>query len=139
MISKEAADAIARVLLEQARDESKRRKNAMARHGLVLYRFPELKQFEPWQRHVIVRRCSALVNREALTVALCAAWLVFILAIAVAHPSPVLGVSVGELTVLGGLLFVAFHRWRVRRYARAFLAFVQDREAPVASHPGPKA
>jgi hypothetical protein len=130
MISKEAADAIARVLLEQAGRESALRKNAIARRGLVFYRFSELGQFELWQRDVITRRCASLVNREPVTVALYGIWLSFVLAVAFFHPSPVFGVRVGGLVVLGGLLLVAFHRWRVRQYVRAFLDFVQSREGP---------
>ncbi|MFC5499073.1 hypothetical protein ACFPOE_16110 [Caenimonas terrae] len=136
MISREAADAIARVLLEQARGESERRKNAMARHAQLFYRFPELRQFQPWQRNVITRRCSDLVKREPLMLTLYIAWLSFVLAIAFFHPSPLLGDSAGTTVVLGGIVLTVFQRWRVRRYVRAFVAFVQSREAGSADHRG---
>lgn len=112
------------MLLEQARGESEHRKNAMARYGLLFYRFPELKQFKLWQRDVITRGCISLVHREPVTVTRYAAWLLFVLAVVFFHPSPVLGVSLGGLGVLGDWLLLAFHTWRVRRYVRTFLAFM---------------
>jgi hypothetical protein len=127
MISKESADAIAQVLLEQAHGELNQRKNAMARRRSWLYQFPELKQFQPWQRDVITRRCAELVNREPVTIALLMVWLSCVMAVAFAFPMPFPGISRGPLIVFAGLALLAFHRWRVRQNVRAFVEFVRER------------
>jgi hypothetical protein len=129
MITKESADALAQVLLEQEQRLSDDRKNAMARRGLWLYRYGELKRFKPWQREVIIRRCAQLANREPLLFIVFGAWLLLALAIAFNFQANVFGFGRGYAIALLGLAVVVFHRWRVRQYVRAFLEFVYERSS----------
>ncbi len=120
---------IAQALLEDARSQSNERKNAAVRGRLLVFRFPELKRFEPWQRNLITRRCSGLVMREPITIFLFILWLLFACAVWFMPPPRLLGVvSLGQLSVLVGLLLLLFHRIRVRQYVRAFLKFVEARQ-----------
>ena len=128
MISKESADAIAQALLEQAQSELNQRKNAMARHGRLFYRFPELNQFEPWKRDVITRRCESLVHREPAILVLFAVWLLFALALAFNLRVSFFRFSLGQFVVFAGLLIFVFHRWRVGQNVRAFVKFAQEHE-----------
>jgi hypothetical protein len=129
MITKETADALAQLLLEQEQRQSTERKNARARRSHLLYRFPELKRFEPWQRELITRRCAELVLREPLIFAGFFVWLAGAVAVAFNVPSRVFGVSSGLFIVILGLALLLFHRWRVRHNVRAFLRFIRDRQA----------
>ena len=128
MISKESAEAIARVLLEQAQGKLNQRKNATARRSHLFSRFSELKRFEPWQRFVITKRCAALVNREPVVVVWFAALFALSLTEALTFRSPILGFRLGLFGVFAWLALLAFYRWRVRQNVRAFVEFVQDRE-----------
>lgn len=128
MISKETAEALAQALLEPAQRELRERRNARVRYGLLFYRFPELKRFEPWQRDVITRRCVALVNQEPLTIVLFAVWLLFIVAASPFFlPVRLFGVGSGPV-MLFGLFLLLLHSVRVRRHVRAFVDFVEERE-----------
>ena len=127
MITKEVADALAQVLLDQEQRLSDERKNAMARRGLWLYRYGELKRFKPWQREVITRRCAQLANREPLLFIVFAVWLLLTGVVAFKFQSNFFGIGRGSAIVLLGLCVVVFHRWRVKQYVRAFCKFVQER------------
>ena len=128
MITKEAADALSQVLLEREQRQSTDRKNARARRSQVLYRFPELKGFEPWQRELITRHCAELALREPLILVAFFVWLAVAIAVAFDLPSRTLGVSSGPIIVVLGLSLSLFHRWRVQQNVRAFLKFVGERQ-----------
>jgi hypothetical protein len=128
MITKETADALAQVLLDQEQRQSTDRKNAQARRSGWLYRFPELKGFQPWQRELITRRCAELVLREPLIFVAFFVWLAVAVAVAFNLPSRVFGVSSGLVIMVLGLALLLLHRWRVRHNVRAFLQFVASEE-----------
>ena len=135
MITKETADALAQVLLGQEQRQSDDRKNARARRSGLLYRFAELSDFQPWQREVITRRCAELVLREPMTVIVFAAWLLLVIALAFNLSARPFGISLGPVVVVCGLSLLLFHRWRVRRYVRAFLQFANEqRESSEDAH-----
>jgi hypothetical protein len=128
MISREAAEAIAQALLEPAHAELRERRNARVRYSLVFHRFPELGQFEPWQRDVIARRCATLVNQQPLTFVLFALWVALAIATVFFLPERFFGIDRGPVLVVAGFLLIAFHTVRVRRYVRAFVAFVEEQK-----------
>ena len=133
MITKETADALAQVLLDQEQRASTDRKNARARRSGLLYRFPELNHFQPWQRELITRRCAQLALREPLIFVAFFVWLAVVVAVAFNFPRRVFGISSGPVIVALGLALLVFHRWRVRHNVRAFLQFVGDREGSSAN------
>ena len=129
MVSKETAETLAQALLEPARSELHERRNARVRYGLLFYRFPELKRFEPWQRDSISRRCAALVNHEPLTTVLLAVWLVYVVVASPFFlPVRLFGVGHGPVILVIGLFLILLHRIRVRRHVRAFVDFIEQRE-----------
>ena len=131
MITKETADALAQALLDQEQRQLADRKNARARRVSFIYRFPELKEFQPWQRDLIVRRCTELVLREPLTIVLFFVWLVVVVAsIAFDLPSRLFGIGHNLVIPVLALVIVLFQRGRVRSNVLAFLRFVKNsREA----------
>lgn len=67
MITKEQADTIASSILEQERNARMQQKVPKRyKNGRLLYRFKELKQFEAWERPLILMEAEQLARKEKI-------------------------------------------------------------------------
>ena len=70
MLSKDQAESIGSSIVTEARRQEVERKNAIARPISIMYRFPELDTFEPWERHVVLATAAKQAMRVPSVLAL---------------------------------------------------------------------
>ena len=98
-----------------------RRRTPRAWPVLPLYRFPELRQLEPWQRSRVVRAAGAMADAEFVVQA---AWFLSIalLVALVLFARPWLDAWTTVLAVLAfGVPYLLIRRARVRHHVREIL------------------
>ena len=70
MLSKDQAESIGSSIVTEARRQEVERKNAIARPISIMYRFPELDTFEPWERHVVLATAAKRAMRRPSVLAI---------------------------------------------------------------------
>jgi hypothetical protein len=121
MVAKDQAILIGTALVEQAKAAQLARRNAAARRVPFTYRFPELDQFEAWERPLIVAEARRSVRKERSFIA---AWMVSVFAaiglvyvlIAAPRTAPVLFIWLIAAAALAPMYF--FQRRLMREYIR---------------------